>query len=219
MNDSLLKKALAEFIGTFALVLIGGAAVVAAGAGQPVIVPAIAHGFVVAAFIYAYGHVSDTHINPAVTIGLLAAGRMDITKAVAYWVAQFAGAIVAALVLSLTLGAGNVGPTTGSLTATNVWGAAILEFFATFLFVSVIFQAAVFGRAEKIAGLAIGGMLAAAICGIGVFTGASLNPARTLGPALFAGDLSYVLPYLIAIFGGGAAAGVLNTFAFGPLKA
>src|SRR5690606_27209545 len=136
--DNIAKPALAEFIGTFALMFVGGAAV---ASGQPVVVPALAHGLILAALIYAYGHISETHINPAVTAGLLVGGKITFTRAIAYWVAQFAGAIVAALILQGIIG--SAGPTIGSLTDTNVWGAAALEFIAVFLFLSTIYQVAV----------------------------------------------------------------------------
>lgn len=211
---SLTKAAIAEFIGTFTLVFVGGAAV---ASGQPVIVPAIAHGFIVAALIYAYGHICETHVNPAVTAGLAIGGKISLNRAVAYWIAQFAGGIVAALLLGAVLD-GNAGPTIGSLTETNVWGAAVIEAVLTFFLLSTVYQVAVYGKGGNMAGFAIGVTLAACITAGGVFTGASLNPARTLGPALVDGNLSYVLPYFIGIFGGAIAAGLLHTQVLGPIK-
>src|SRR5215216_4056967 len=97
MNNTILRAALAEFIGTFALVFIGGAAV---ASGQPVVVPALAHGLILTALIYAYGHISETHINPAVTAGFLVGRKISIDRAIAYWIAQFAGGIIAAFLLA-----------------------------------------------------------------------------------------------------------------------
>lgn len=213
--DNLAKPTLAEFIGTFALVFIGGAAV---ASGQPVVVPALAHGLILAALIYVYGHISETHINPAVTAGLMIGGRISLARAIAYFVAQFAGGIAAALVLQAILGSNNVGPTTGSLTATSVWGAAAFEFVLTFFLVSAVYQTAIYGKGGNMAGFAIGVTLTAAILAGGTYTGGSLNPARTLGPALVAGDLSYVLPYFVGMFGGGLFAGILHTYVLGPIK-
>nr|PZN55325.1 MAG: hypothetical protein DIU68_08580 [Chloroflexota bacterium] len=213
--DNIAKPALAEFIGTFALVFIGGAAV---ASGQPVVVPALAHGLILAALIYAYGHISETHINPAVTAGLLIGGKITFARAIAYWVAQFAGGSGAALVLQIILGTNNVGPTVGSLTESNVWAAAAFEFILVFFLVSTIYQTAIYGKGGNMAAFAIGVTLAAAILAGGTYTGASLNPARTLGPAIVAGDLSYVLPYFIGMFGGGLFAGVLHTYVLGPIK-
>jgi glycerol uptake facilitator-like aquaporin len=85
----------------------------------------------------------------------------------------------------------------------------------TFIFVSVIFQAAVFGKGGTLAPIAIGLTLAACIFAAGPFTGASLNPARTLGPALASGNLSYILPYFVGIFGGGALAALVQTYLMG----
>lgn len=209
------KAAIAEFLGTFTLVFIGGAAV---ASGQPVVVPALAHGLILAALIYAYGHVSETHINPAVTAGLLVGGKISVNRAVVYWVAQFLGGIVAAFLLGAILATNNPGATTGSLTASAPWAAAALEFVAVFIFLTTIYQTAVFGKGGNMAGFAIGVTLTACITAIGTYTGASLNPARTLGPALVAGDLSYILPYFIGMFGGAIVAGLLHTYVLGPVK-
>lgn len=225
MESKLVRGVIAELIGTFVLVFIGSAAVVVAPIFG-VTVPALAHGLVLVALIYTYGHFSGTQINPAVTLGLLVGGKQDIMTSVAYWVAQFAGGIIAAFVLVALLGgaenpallgflgdnAFNYGQTKGFLTDTHVWNAAGVEAILTFFLVSAVYQAAVYGRAGKLAGVAIGFTLAASIFAGGALTGASLNPARTLGPALAAGELDYVLPYLVGIFAGGAVAGLLHTY-------
>lgn len=214
MNNNLFKPALAEFLGTFALVFVGGAAV---ASGQGVVAAALAHGLILLAGIYAYGHFSGAHFNPAVTLGLLVGGKIKIDRAVVYWVVQFVGAIVAALALRIVLPDGSpLGETTGSLTANDLGRAAIFEFFMTFLLVTTIYQAAVYGKAGSLAGVAIGLTLGAAILAGGTYTGASLNPARTLGPALVAGNLSYLLPYLVGIFAGGTAAGLLHALVLEP---
>lgn len=215
MTNTLTRAALAEFIGTFALVFIGGAAV---ASGQPVVVPALAHGFILAALIYAYGHISETHINPAVTAGLLVGGKISLNRAIFYWIAQFAGGIVAAFVLAAVTASNNAGATTGSLTDTALGSAAIVEFILTFFLMSTIYQTAVYGKGGNMAGFAIGVTLAACIFAAGPLTGASLNPARTLGPALVAGDLSYVPLYFVGMFGGAIAAGLLHSYVLGPIK-
>ncbi|MEM6282362.1 MAG: aquaporin, partial [Chloroflexota bacterium] len=158
MND-LFKPVLAEFIGTFTLVFIGAGAVAATVAnGFDVTVPAFAHGLVVLALVYAYGHISGTHLNPAVTVGLLVGGHIDVTKAIAYIIAQFVAGIVAAYVLFAIVDgpAGNYGQTVGSITDTNLIGAVVFEAILTFFLVSSIYQAAVFGKAGNFAGIAIG---------------------------------------------------------------
>lgn len=213
MDNKLVKGAIAEFLGTFFLVFIGAAAVVTAGQGAGVIAAAFGHGLVLIGSIFAFGHISGAHFNPAVTLALLVAGKVDVMRAAYYWVAQFVAAAVAGfLVVGLLGGAGE---TTGSLTASAVWSAAVVEAIVTFIFVSVIFQVAVYGKAGNLAPIAIGFTLASAILAVGIFTGASLNPARTFGPALAAGDLSYFIPYLIGISAGAVAAALVQKFVVG----
>lgn len=220
MDNRLLRAALAELIGTFTLVFVGVLAVIVAvtpETNSSVLVPAFAHGLAVLGMIYVFGHISGTHINPAVTAGLLVGGKIKLTEAVVYWIAQFLGGIIAAfLAVALVPNPANYGQTIGIITSDNVWTAAVFEAVLTFMLVSAVYQAAVYGKAGNLAGVAIGLTLAFAIIAGGVFTGASLNPARTLGPALAAGDLSYVLPYFVGIFAGGVAAGLLHSRVLGP---
>ena len=202
MNNSLIRPAIAEFIGTFTLVFIGATAVVVAPAFG-VVVPALAHGLILCGIIFSYGHISGAHVNPAVTAGLLIGGHVKIDRAIFYWIAQFLGGIVAAFALRALIPDGtlavlgidsfNFGQTTGSLTVPAPWSAAAFEFILTFFLVTAVYQAAAFGKAGNLAALAIGFTLAGSILAGGAFTGASLNPARTLGPALVAGDLSYLV--------------------------
>jgi len=222
MSDDLFKESLAELIGTFVLVFVSGAAVLVAPVFG-VLVPALAHGLILVALVYTYGHISGAQVNPAVTLGLLVGGKQDLNKSLVYMLAQFIGGIIAAFVLTAVFpqdnaavagflgdAAYNYGQTTGFLTADSVWTAAIYEAILTFFLVSAVFQAAVYGRAGKLAGVAIGFTLAASILAGGPATGASLNAARTLGPSLVAGDTAYLIPYLIGIFAGGAVAGLLH---------
>ncbi|NDJ59600.1 MAG: aquaporin [Chloroflexi bacterium] len=214
MNDQLLRSSIAEFLGTFTLVFVGAGAVAATISNEfSVVVPALAHGLILVGLIFAYGHISGAHFNPAVTAGLLVGRKIGFPSAVIYWLAQFLGAIVAALVLQLLLPFNSpLGETTGSLTESAVWTAALFEFVLTFFLVTAVYQAAAFGKAGNLAPLAIGLTLAGAILAGGAYTGASLNPARTLGPAVMAGNLAYVLPYFVGIFGGGLFAGVIHSF-------
>ncbi|PJF40957.1 MAG: hypothetical protein D6737_13660, partial [Chloroflexi bacterium] len=145
--------------------------------------------------------------------------KIKLDRAIYYWVAQFIGGIIAAFVLDFLaadiIGANfNNGQTTGSLTNGSLLRAAIFEGIMTFFLVSTVIQAAVYGKAGNLAGVAIGFTLLGSILLGGTFTGASLNPARTLGPALAANDFSYLIPYLIGIFGGGAVAGLVQTQLF-----
>ena len=217
MNESYLRQSLAELIGTFILVFVGAAAVTIAGSSGGVAVAALAHGLVLVAIIAMYGHISGAHVNPAVTAGLLVGGKIEFQKALYYWVAQFAGGIIAAFVLVALIPEGsNFGQATGSLTDNAVWSAAVFEAIMTFFLVSTVFQAAAYGKSGNVAGIAIGFTLAASILAGGVYTGASLNPARTLGPALAAGNFDYLVPYLIGMFVGGIVAGLLHSQVFQP---
>ncbi len=197
------KVFVAEFIGTFALVFIGaGTGMVGAG----LVAVALAHGFTLAVFAYAYGHVSGTHVNPAVTFALALNNTIKWGQAVFYWVAQFAGAILAAWLLqTIAVSLGGTlegGATTGLLTDKQPILAMVVEAVLTFFLVNTILHTAVAGNGGKFAGWAIGTTLALAILGGGTLTGGSLNPARTFGPAIFAGpSYTNVYTYVIYLFG------------------
>jgi MIP family channel proteins len=214
MNNALLRAAIAEFLGTFTLVFVGVAAV---ASGQGVAVAALAHGLVLCGIIFAYGYISGAHVNPAVTLGLLVGRQITVERAVYYWVAQLIGGVVAGVLANILIPNGAaLGQTTGSLTKDAVWTAALFEAVLTFLLVSAVYQAAIFGKLGHLAALAIGLTLAGCILAGGTYTGASLNPMRTIGPALVAGDFSYLVPYLIGIFGGAVVAGLLHVAIFRP---
>ncbi len=219
------KGAVAEFIGTFFLVFLGVfvAGIAGPGAGlanadaQGVIVAALGHGLIVLAGAYMFGNISGAHFNPAVTISLLVGRKVSIDRAVIWIVVQIVAAIVAALLANLLVpGIAASGQTKGALTDGAIGSAALFEALLTFVLTTAIWQTAVHGRAGNMAGVAIGLALAASILAGGLFTGASLNPARTLGPALIAGDLSYVMPYLLGIFGGGIVAGLVHGYVLTP---
>jgi MIP family channel proteins len=214
MNNQLIRESLAELFGTFTLVFVGAFAVTIVPQFG-VVVPALAHGLILVGLIYTYGHISGAQFNPAVTAGLLVGGHIKLDKAIYYWVAQFVGGILAALALVVILSTNaNTGQTMGSMTETSVWAAALFEAIMTFFLVSAVYQAAVYGKAGNLAGVAIGLTLAGSILAGGVYTGASLNPARTLGPALVAGNLSYVVPYLLGTFAGGIVGGLVHSNLF-----
>lgn len=223
------KELLAELIGTFTLCFIGIASVIVAPQFG-IVAPALGHGLVLVGLIFAYGHISGAQFNPAVTLGLLVGGKIDVVKAGAYMVAQFIGGVIAAyLVVALVGGAEgaavlgfvgegnfNFGQTIGFLTADNVWQAAAIEGILVFFLLSAIYQGAVYGKAGNNAALAIGLTLAALIFATGGMTGASVNPARTLGPALVAGNFSYLVQYFVGLFAGGAVAGAVHGYVLTP---
>jgi aquaporin Z len=193
-----MKKPTAEFIGTFTLVFFGCGAAVIAGMGTgptaiDILGIAFAFGLSIVAMAYGIGHVSGCHLNPAVSFGVLVAGRMTMSDFVSYAIAQVLGAIAGAVVLYVILSGKSEG-WTGSL-GQNGWGpgylgqynllsAFIFEVVATFLFLVCILGVTQKGGLTQFAGLAIGLTLVAIhIVGINV-TGVSVNPARSLGPAI-----------------------------------
>jgi aquaporin Z len=216
----------AEFIGTFALILIGAGAG-ALGIGGLVGV-AFAHGLVIVGFAYAFGHVSGTHVNPAVTIGVLLAGKIDAPRAAAYVAVQLAGGVVGALTLCWLLGGSGtgLGATTlaqglqvGGTTITVTPAAGVvLEAILTFFLVNTVMNAGVSGKATPLDGLAIGFTLVFCILMGGPLTGASLNPARTLGPAVATGNYADLWVYLVGPVLGGAVAALLYRGVFAAPK-
>ncbi|RME50066.1 MAG: aquaporin [Caldilineae bacterium] len=204
------KALVAEFIGTFALVFIGAGAG-ALGVGGLVGV-ALAHGLVVLTFAYAYGHISGTHVNPAVTFGLWVGKQIDTATAIAYVVVQLLGGIVAGLMLAFVLSgvpsASSLGATVLAPGVTPLQG-LVVETILTFFLVNAVFHTAVSGKAGNAAGAAIGLTLSLDILMGGPLTGASVNPARTLGPAVASGNYSDIWLYFVGPLLGGALAALL----------
>ena len=220
MHSKLSTALVAELIGTFALIFIGAGAV-ALGIGGLVGV-AFAHGLVVLGFAYAYGHISGAHINPAVTLGVWAAGKIETARAASYIVFQLIGGLLGALALRWVLGGAETGlgvtklahglaVGNATITITPLLG-VVLETILTFFLANAVLNAAVSGKAGNLAGVAIGLTLVFAILMGGPLTGASLNPARSLGPALVTGDLTDLWVYLVGPAVGGIAAGLLYKF-------
>ncbi len=218
------KRFVAEFLGTAILVLFGCGAAVIAGAdgtsGIGLTGIALAFGLAIVAAAYGLGSISGAHLNPAVSLGMMLSGRIDGGIFVVHVIAQVAGAIVGALVLYLiasgsaawTGGLGQNGFGPGYLGEYSLTSALIFEFVMTFLFVTVILGATQSGAPAAMAGLAIGLTLAAIhLVGIKV-TGVSVNPARSIGPALFVGGqaLADLWVFILAPLAGGALAGVVH---------
>jgi aquaporin Z len=222
------KAFVAEFIGTFTLVFIGSASVwfiSQPGYTGGTIVPAFAHGLAIVFAAYSIGSISGAHINPAVTIAVAIAGGIDWIKALIYIVVQIVAAIVAAFVLNaLLLPQGGAAPATQfgaftyNATFTTSVSAMFIEAILTFFLAFVVVMGAVFGKAGNLAGLAIGLTLAMSIAGAGGITGASLNPARSLGPAIVAGNLSQIWIYIIGPILGGVVAAVIGRYVLNPVE-
>ena len=211
-----MKKYIAECVGTFVLTFLGCGTAMFLGCGEPagVVGTAIAFGLAVVAMAYTIGEISGCHINPAITLGVALSGRMTWKDAVGYWVAQVIGGIIAGALLLLVANVvgkdltGALG-SNGVANAGGVGGAFLVEVIATFIFVLVVLGAtdAKFG-AGKPAGLAIGLSLILIHLVCINLTGTSVNPARSLGPALFAGSdaLKDVWVFICAPLVGGALA-------------
>lgn len=214
MRDSW-RHFVAEFIGIFALVFVGGAAIMIAvqtQAPNALLDVAVAHGLILALMVTATMRISG-HLNPAVTIGFLAARRIEPMMAVVYIIAQLLGAALAAYALKAIFPA-SVAQTTRlggqSISLDLSTGQAIFaEAIATFFLTFVVFGTAVDPKAPKVGGFAIGLVVTADILAIGPLTGASMNPARSFGPAVVSGVLEGQMVYWIGPIVGSIIAAVL----------
>jgi MIP family channel proteins len=212
----------AEFVGTFALVFVGGAAVIyskAPGSGVGLVDVALAHGLILAVMVTATMRVSG-HFNPAVTLGFLVTRRIEPVMSGVYVVAQIIGALAAAYALKglfpeTLFEAARGGGTAVSLEI-GTTQAFVLEAIATFFLVFVIFGTAVDPQAPRVGGFAIGLTLSASILAIGPLTGGSLNPARSFGPAVASGIFEAQLIYWLAPLLGGIVAAFLYDRLFLP---
>jgi aquaporin Z len=218
-----MKKYFAEFIGTFTLVLFGCGTAVVAGKSVGLLGIAFAFGFALIAMAYGIGPISGCHINPAVSLGVFVAGRMNGQDLVGYIVGQVLGAIAGAGVLTVIAngllsgystaasGLGQNGWGLGYLGGYSIAAAIVFEFVASLLFIAVILGATQKGAPSHMAGLAIGLTLVVIhIFGINI-TGVSVNPARSLGPALLVGGqaLEQVWLFLLVPSLAGVVAGML----------
>ncbi len=196
-----MKKYIAEFVGTFVLVLVACGVAVVTGAG--VVATSLAFGLVIVAMAYSIGNVSGCHINPAVSLAMLISKKMNVKDFVGYVVAQFLGAIVGSIILGVLLddfsmlGANSYG---GQMYASTVWIALLIEVILTFIFVTVILGVTSKKENGSVSGIVIG-LTLTLVHLIGIpFTGTSVNPARSLAPALIQGGeaLSQVWVFILA---------------------
>lgn len=230
-----LRKLVAEALGTALLVFFGaGVATLSFGFGMAgesvsagVVATALAFGLVMLILAYGIGPISGAHINPAVTMGFLAAGRMGVAEAVGYWVAQFAGGIVGAAGLfcvfsgakgysTATTGMGANGFDASSMVGLGMGGAFLAEVVLTFLFVLIVLLVTRRASWPQLGGVAIGLALATVhLMGIPL-TGTSVNPARSLGPALFVGGaaLAQVWLFIVAPLVGAVIAALVSRYLF-----
>jgi len=211
------KKYLAEFIGTLVLVLFacGTAAVVGCSAanGTGYLLTALAFGLVIVAMAYSIGNVSGCHINPAVSIAMLISGKLSVKDFIGYLVAQFAGATAGAALLMAFVGKDS-GLGANGLYQGNIGLSLLIEVILTFVFVLAILGVTSKESNGAVAGIVIGLSLTLVhILGIS-FTGTSVNPARSFGPALLVGGdaLKNVWVFIVAPLVGGALAALVYKF-------
>ena len=223
------KKYFAEGLGTFALVLFGCGAATIAGvsgagpAGIGLLGIALAFGLAVVVMAYTIGPISGCHINPAISIAMLIAGKLSMKDTIGYIISQCIGAIAAAALLCMLLSGGADYSMGEWALGSNGWGegyggaydmksAFIAEFVFTFLFLMVIFGTTAKNASPKMAGLAIGLSLVLIHLVIIPVTGTSVNPARSLGPAVFSGGmaLSQLWLFIVAPIAGGIFAALVR---------
>lgn len=219
-----IKKYIAEFIGTFVLVLFacGTAAVVGCSAenGTGYLLTALAFGLVIVAMAYSIGNISGCHINPAVSIAMLVSGKMNIKDFIGYIVAQFLGATAGAGVLMALVGKES-GLGANALYNDSIGLSILVEIILTFVFVIAILGVTSKVENSAVAGIVIGLSLTLVhILGIS-FTGTSVNPARSFGPALLVGGdaLADVWVFIVAPLIGGVLAALVYKFLASEKKA
>jgi aquaporin NIP len=215
----LARSLCAEAIGTFALVFAGAGAIVVDAKTHALghVGVAIVFGLVIMAMIYAVGHVSGAHFNPSVSFAFALTRHFPWRRAGAYWLAQVAGAVAAAALLRASLGDhAHVGATlpSGSQGQAFVWE-LILTFFLMFVIMSVATDTRAVGEA---AAIAIGGTVGLDAMFGGPITGASMNPARSIGPALVSGDLHALWLYIAAPLAGAALGALAYQFVRGEAQ-
>lgn len=212
----LVKKMVAEFIGTLVLVLVACGVAAVTGCVFPeagYVATALAFGLVIVAMAYSIGNVSGCHINPAVSIAMLVSGKMSVKDFIAYVVAQFAGAIAGAGILAYLMGS------TAALGQNGLYDGDIVKSLVVEVILTFIFVIAILGVTSKtenagVAGIVIGLSLTLVhLLGI-YFTGTSVNPARSFGPALLVGGeaLANVWVFIVAPLVGGVLAALAYKF-------
>jgi MIP family channel proteins len=215
-QPAFIRSLAAEAIGTFALVFAGAGAIMVDAKTHALghVGVAITFGLVIMAMIYAVGHVSGAHFNPAVSFAFALTRQFSWARAMGYWAAQIGGAVLAAAVLRGSLGSiAHVGATlpTGSQAQSFLWE-VLLTFFLMFVIMAVATDTRAVGEA---AAVAIGGTVGLDAMFGGPISGASMNPARSIGPALVSGDLHGLWLYIAAPLAGAALGALAYQFVRG----
>ncbi len=211
-----LRKYVAELLGTFTLVFVGSLSLLAALATDSPLVLVVAFGFGLAllAGLYAFGEISGGHFNPAVSLAMFLSGRLEVPTMIGYWISQFLGAILASLAILAAFSQDDVASTVTA--ATNSWDAFWLELLLTTIFVLVILQSSRSQRVFGTALIAIPLTLVAVHLAAIPTSGSSVNPVRSLGPAIVGNEWGDLWIYLTAPLIGGAIASFIHNFLYGP---
>lgn len=210
IETSFHKKWIAEFIGTFFLVFAGTGAVIVDTSTHSLthVGVAITFGLVVMTMIYAFGHVSGAHFNPAVTLAFYFLKQINMKDALTYIFIQCLSAYTASLTLYFMFG--NIGSLGATLPSGSWIQSAVMELILTFVLMMVILTSAVHDKASKpFAGIAIGGTVALEAMFGGPVSGASMNPARSIGPALASGNVGFLWIYIVFTIIGALAASAI----------
>ena len=211
-----LRNYVAEVLGTFTLVFVGSLSILAAVAADAPLTIAVAFGFGLAllAGLYAFGEISGGHFNPAVSLAMFVSGRLELPSMIGYWISQFLGAILASLAVLAAFSQDDVaGTVTG---ASDSWDAFWLELLLTTIFVLVILQSSRSQRVFGTALIAIPLTLVAVHLAAIPFSGSSVNPVRSLGPAIVGNEWGDIWIYLTAPLVGGVIAAGIHNFLYGP---
>jgi aquaporin Z len=212
----MLRNYVAEVLGTFTLVFIGSLSILAAVATDAPLIIAVAFGFGLAllAGLYAFGEISGGHFNPAVSLAMFLNGRLELPAMFGYWISQLVGAILASLAILAAFSQDDVAGTVTGASAS--WDAFWLELLLTTLFVSVILQSSRSQRVFGTALIAIPLTLVAVHLAAIPTSGSSVNPVRSLGPALVGNEWGDIWIYLTAPLIGGAIAAGVHLWLYGP---
>jgi MIP family channel proteins len=215
---SLSRRALAEFIGTLALIFVGVGSILCnrmSDGAVSLLGIALAHGLTIAVMVCAFGHISGAHFNPAVTVGVLVARKISISDAAVYWIAQLAGGTIGALLLTgifdpATREAAVFG-TPRLFPGVTIGQGLLFETVATFFLVLVVCATAIDPRGafSVVSGIPIGLVITFDILVGGPLTGAAMNPARTFGPAVVGGFWTNHWIYWVGPIAGGLIASLL----------
>ena len=215
MENTALRSYLAELLGTFTLVFIGSVSLLAALATDAPFVITVAFGFGLAllAGLYAFGEISGGHFNPAVSLAMFVSGRLELPTMIGYWISQILGAVLGSLAVLVAFGQDDVASTVTAASAN--WDAFWLELVLTTLFVAVILQSSRSQRVFGTALLAIPLTLVAIHLAAIPTSGSSVNPARSLGPALVGNEWGDFWIYLTAPLIGGVLGALIHRVLYG----